>query len=82
MVNAILCHTTTKMELEVTIGAKMKVSEQYGITALECKHILGLITGNITYEEKDVVVSCTTAQSNHQASFGMLYTIMRTCHEK
>jgi len=53
MVNAILGETTKKRELEeVAVGAKMKLSQQYGTTASKSKHILGLIRGNITYKEK------------------------------
>ena len=48
----ILGTTVKEKDLGVTISADMKVSEQCGIAASKGNHILGLIRGNITYNEK------------------------------
>ena len=46
-------HTTVKeKDLEITIGADMKVSEQCGIAASKGNHILELIRRNIIYKKK------------------------------
>ena len=42
-------------DLEITINADMKVSEQCGIAASKGNHILGLIRRNITYRETIII---------------------------
>ena len=44
-----------KKDLELTISADMKVSEQCGIAASKGNQILGLIILNIVYKEKELI---------------------------
>ena len=52
MGDTVLGTTVKEKDLEVTVSADMKVSEQCGTAASKGNHILGLITRNIIYNEK------------------------------
>ena len=52
MGDTVLGTTVKEKDLEVTISADMKVSEQCGIAASKGNQILGLIRRNITYKKK------------------------------
>ena len=48
--------TLKESDLELTISADMKVSEQRGIAAAKGNQIVGLIKRNIVYTENDVIL--------------------------
>ena len=48
--------TTVKKDLGITVCAGMKVSEQCGVAASKGNQILGLITRNITYKDKMLII--------------------------
>ena len=52
MGNTFLGTSIKEKDVEVTISADMRVSEQYGIAASKGNLILGLIRRNITYKDK------------------------------
>ena len=53
-------------DLGLTISADMKVSEQCGIATAKGNKILGLITRNIVYKEKDIIIPlCKTIVMPH-----------------
>ena len=56
MGGTILCKTVKEKDLEVTMNANMKVSEQCRIAAYKGNQILGMIRRNITYKEKGLIV--------------------------
>ena len=53
MYNTVLLKTSKEKDIEVTISADWKVSEQCGIAARKGNQLLGLIKINITYIEKN-----------------------------
>ena len=57
MGDAVLSRTTQEKDLGVTFSADMKVSENCRIAASIGNQILGLIRRNITYKEKQLIVS-------------------------
>ena len=48
--------TTVKKDLGITVCSGMKVSEQCGVAASKGNQILGLITRNITYKDKMLII--------------------------
>ena len=56
MGGTILCKTVKEKDLEVTINANIKVSEQCRIAASKGNQILGMIRRNITHKEKECIV--------------------------
>ena len=56
MGDTVLGTTVKEKDLGVTISADMKVSEQCGIAASKGNQILGLITKNITYKDKKLII--------------------------
>ena len=56
MGDTVLGTTVKEKDLEVTISADIKVSEQCGIAASNGNKILGLIRRNITYKGKKLII--------------------------
>ena len=56
MGDTILRTIVKEKDLEVTISADMKVSEQRCIAASKGNQIIGLIRRNITYKEKKLII--------------------------
>ena len=54
--NAVLNTTAKEKDIGVIIQADMKVSEQCGIAARKGNRLLGMISRNITYREKKLMV--------------------------
>ena len=54
--DTVLGTTVKEKDLGITISADMKVSEQCGIAASKGNQILGLISRNITYKEKKLII--------------------------
>ena len=44
-------------DLGETVSVDMKVSEQCDIAASKCNQIIGLIRRNITYKEKELIIT-------------------------
>ena len=56
MGGTVLNTTLKEKDLELTISANMKVSEQCGIAAAKGNQILGLFRRNIVYKEKELII--------------------------
>ena len=56
MGETILSKTVKEKDVEVTMNANMKVSEQCIIAASKGNQVLGMIRRNITYKEKSLIV--------------------------
>ena len=56
MGDTVLGTTVKEKNLGVKINADMNVSEQCGTAASKCNNIFGLITRNITYKEKKLII--------------------------
>ena len=56
MGDTVLGTTVKEKDLEITISADMKVSEQCGIAASKGNKILGLVIRNITYKGKKLII--------------------------
>ena len=56
MGGTILSKTVKEKDIDVTMNANMKVSEQCRIAASNGNQILGMIRRNITYKEKSLIV--------------------------
>ena len=56
MDGTVLTTTVKERDLGLTISADMKVSEQCGIEAAKRNQILGLITRNMVYTEKELTI--------------------------
>ena len=56
MGDTVLNTTIKEKDLELTISANMKVSEQCAIAAAKGNQILGLIRRNIVYKEKELII--------------------------
>ena len=52
----VLCSTLKEVDVGVTGSADMKVSEESSIATSKCNKFLGLITRNLTYKEKELII--------------------------
>ena len=69
MGDTVLGTTVKEKDLGVTISADMKVSEQCGIAASKGNQILGLITRNITYKGKKLIIPLYKAIVRHHLEY-------------
>ena len=66
MGGTILSKTVKEKDLGVSMNANMKVSEQCIIAASRGNQILGMISRNITYKEKSLIVPLYKAIVNYE----------------